>query len=105
MIKALQHSLSSGRLKIAHWCSRLIEELEGAQWKQSDTGTPKIQGANRYHLADTACYFNDLIPSPNKEYVPQDWQQAIRHHTEKVRERKQLAQKAKVGRKRKWILR
>lgn len=105
MIKDLQHSLSSGRLKIAHWCTRLVEELEGAQWKQSDTGMPKIQGANRYHLADTACYFNDLIPSPDKSYVPQDWQQAIRYHTEKSRERKQLAQKAKIGKKKRWILR
>ena len=105
MIKQLQHSLSSGKLRIAPWCSRIIEELESAQWKASDSGTLKIQGANRYHLADTACYFNDLVPAPSKDYVPQNWQQEVRKHTEKVRHEQYIKQTTKVGRRKKWRLR
>jgi hypothetical protein len=53
LIKNLQTALSSGRIKLAHWCTRVLDELERAHWSSSDTGRNKIVGGSKLHLCVT----------------------------------------------------
>jgi hypothetical protein len=105
MIKNLQHALSSGKIKIAPWCTRLLDELERAQWSQTETNRARIVGGSKLHQADTAQYFVDLIPAPSKEHKSLSWHAELRVANE---ERKRAAvekQALKVGRRKRWILR
>lgn len=105
LIKNLQTALSSGRIKLAPWCTRLLEELERAHWSETDTNRSRIVGGSKLHLADTAQYFVDLIPPPSKEPLNVSWHEMLRRadHAQKER-RAQLQQGRKIQRKR-WVIR
>jgi hypothetical protein len=61
LIKGLQEKLGT-RLYIAPWCEDFIAELQECRW--SETSDNKIVNQHVYHLADSAQYFADNIPSP-----------------------------------------
>lgn len=63
LIKNLQTSLDKQRIGIATWCEDFIDEFITCQW--SETVANKIVGSQRFHLLDSAQYFNDLIPKPD----------------------------------------
>jgi len=105
LIKNLQTALSSGRIKIAPWCTRLLSELEGAHWSEADTNRSRIVGGSKLHLGDTAQYFVDLIPAPSNEYVARPWHQELREANEKRKEAEKERAQMKIGRKKRWILR
>jgi hypothetical protein len=105
LIKNLQTALSSGRIKLAPWCTRALDELERAHWSNSDTGKNKIVGGSKLHLGDCMQYFVDLIPVRTSEHIQLPWHSELRRANE---ERKSLAKEQaqlKVGKKKKWILR
>lgn len=105
LIKGLQHALSSGRIKMAPWCTRLLDELERAHWSDSDTGRSKIVGGSKFHLADTAQYAVDCLPPASKEPMAQTWHESLRRADHAIKERRtELQQGRRVQRKR-WIVR
>lgn len=65
LIKTLQEKLGSVLL-IAPWCENLIAELEECRWSENTETTHKIVNQHSYHLLDTAQYFADAIPTPDK---------------------------------------
>jgi hypothetical protein len=104
LIKQLQHALSTGRIKLAPWCTRLLEELESAHWAEGDINKPRIVGASKLHLADTAQYAVDLLPAASKEPLNMPWHEMLRRadHAQKEK-RKELQQGRKIQRKR-WVI-
>lgn len=60
LIKGLQQSLSSGRIRVAPHCQDLVTELEECRW--SDRTEGKMVNSSSYHLLDSAQYFVDVIP-------------------------------------------
>lgn len=105
LIKNLQHALSSGKLKLAPWCTRALDELERAHWSFTDSNRPKIVGGSKLHISDCLQYFVDLTPAPSKEYKATSWHAELRAANE---ERKRAAvekQALKVGRRKRWLLR
>jgi phage terminase large subunit-like protein len=105
MIKNLQHALSSGKIRIAPWCTRLVNELEGATWAETTTGKNKIVGASKLHLCDTAQYFVDLMPPPTKELAALPWHEQLRRADAQIKAAKVERAKAQIGRKKKWTIR
>lgn len=105
LIKNLQTALSSGRIKLAPWCTRILDELERAHWSNSDTGRSKIVGGSKLHLCDTSQYFVDLMPARSTEHMALPWHSELRLANEErksaVKEQAQL----KIGKKKRWILR
>lgn len=101
LIKNLQHALSSGTIKIASWCTRFLDEVEGAQWAETETGKPRIVGASKLHLADTAQYFVDCKPPRLKEQLALPWHEQLRRADATVKERRNNPT-SKVGNKRRW---
>lgn len=105
LIKNLQTALSSGKIRLAPWCTRLLSELEGAHWSEADTNRSRIVGGSKLHLSDTAQYFVDLIPSPSKEPLYQTWDERLRRADHARKEMQQLQKQTKVGKRKRWILR
>ena len=105
LIKNLQTALSSGRIKIAPWCTRLLSELEGAHWSEADTNRSRIVGGSKLHLGDTMQYFVDLIPPPSSEHLSRPWHHELRDANEKRKEAVKEKAQLKVGRRKRWILR
>lgn len=103
LIKGLQLALSQGRVKIAPWCARLLDELEGAQWAETE-GNPRIIGASKLHLADTAQYVVDCLPPMQKDSVQLPWHEALRRADAQIKEQRYNAP-SRVGRRKKWRLR
>lgn len=64
LIKSLQESLGS-RVYISPSCDLLISELQECRWSDSIHG--RIVNASSYHLLDSAQYFCDSIPAPEKQ--------------------------------------
>jgi len=105
LIKQLQTALSSGRIKLAPWCTRLLNELERAHWSDSDSNRTYIVGGSKLHLADTAQYAVDLLPPASKEPVNQTWHEMLRRADHAIKEQKaKLKQGQRVNRKR-WLVR
>lgn len=104
LIKNLQHALSSGKIKLAPWCNKLLTELEGAQWRQSETASHKIVGGSKLHLGDARQYFVDLMPPPIKDLTTLPWQEQLRRADYNIKQAKYQRQD-KVSRKKKWIIR
>lgn len=104
LIKGLQHALSNGTIKVAPWCTRFLEEVEGAQWAETDTGKPRIVGASKLHLADTAQYFVDCKPPQLKEELALPWHESLRRSDAAAKEARYNAS-AKVGNRKKWRVR
>lgn len=105
MIKNLQTALSSGKIKIAPWCTRLVDELERAQWSVTDTNKARIVGGSKLHLADTAQYFVDLIPQASKDYQAKPWHAELRQANEERKATVLEQRMLKVGKKKRWIIR
>jgi hypothetical protein len=105
MIKNLQTALSSGRIKLAPWCTRLLDELERAHWSDGDTNRSRIVGGSKLHLADTAQYAVDLLPSPSKDYQAKPWHAELRQANEERKATVLEQRMLKVGKKKRWIIR
>ena len=104
MIKNLQTALSSGKIKIAPWCHRLLEELEGAYWSEAESGRTRIVGGHRLHSADCSQYFVDLMPTRLKEQIGLPWHEELRRADHAIKEARATKSSSKVKRKR-WIVR
>lgn len=60
LIKNLQKDIDANMLKVSPNCTSLIDEFISCQY--SDTNEERIVNSSKYHLLDTAQYFNDLRP-------------------------------------------
>jgi hypothetical protein len=67
LINNLKEALLEEQLKIAPWCTELIDEFNSCQW--SETVPDKIVGASKFHLLDAVQYGLDRLPPVSK--VPQ----------------------------------
>lgn len=90
LIKQLQESLGP-KIRIAPHCHELITELQECRW--SDRGEGKIVNASSYHLLDSAQYFCDNIPRPDKEYINasswEDWLYQANEKRKQTRDRQE----------------
>lgn len=73
LIKSLQEALSSGRVKIAPWCTDLIDEIQSCQWAENGT----IVNGRSYHLLDGAQYFVDCCPKPTQKVEQKSYAQQL----------------------------
>ena len=105
MIKNLQHALSSGKLKIAPWCERALDELERAQWSATDTNKARIVGGSKLHISDCLQYFVDLTPAPSKDIAALPWHEQLRRADAAIKQAKYEQAQMKVSRRKKWIIR
>lgn len=64
LINNLKEALLQEKLKIAPWCSDLVDEFNSCQW--SETTADKIVGASRFHLLDAVQYGLDRLPARAK---------------------------------------
>lgn len=78
LIKNLQELLISGKLKIAPWCTDLLNEFYGCQW--SEKVQDKIVGASKYHLLDALQYGVDpsLLPKFLHSATPVSYDAALK---------------------------
>jgi phage terminase large subunit-like protein len=100
LIKNLQTLITTGRLKCAPWCDVLLKEFETCQW--SETSREHIVNSHSFHTIDSAQYFADLIPKPEKVPLRGSWEQQLRAANEKIKKDKQVTRL--IGR-RQWKLR
>ena len=101
LIKNLQVAMTQGRIKVAPWCELFIKELETCQW--SETSVDNIVNSHSFHLLDSAQYFVDMIPKPEKVIVRTSWQQDLRKANED--RKKAAAVKNNLTWRRQWKLR
>ena len=82
MMKNLQLCLGQ-TLFIAPWCHELIAELTTMQWSNSED--QKIAKSSKYHLHDSAVYFNEMKPKYEGYTSPVDYWTDMRqaHHARK----------------------
>ncbi len=104
LIKTLQQSLGS-KVRIAPHCTELIEELQECRW--SDQAEGKIVNASSYHLLDTAQYFCDSIPKPDKSTIEsKSWDEWIYKANEirkqTIEKQKRKAELISIRRSRRW---
>ncbi len=92
LIKNLQEAITQGKVKVAPWCQKLIDEFISCQWSESGD---KIVNFRHYHLLDCLQYAVDCLPEPAKEPVIRTFHQEMRekHHARKAVE----AQRARGG--------
>lgn len=76
MMKNLQTSLGSN-LFIAPWCNDLVAELTTMQWSGSSEN--KIAKSSKYHLHDSAVYFNEMKPRYEGYTAPLDYWREFRN--------------------------
>lgn len=107
LIKGLQAALSEGKVKIAPWCTKFMEEIETCSW--SEEAADRIVNARSYHLLDCAQYFVDCRPPVDVKYQAKPWHQELRegHAARKKAEamkqrRAQVTRGPRIGRKR-WL--
>lgn len=105
LIKNLQAALSSGKIRLAPWCTQLLSELEGAHWSEADTNRSRIVGGSKLHLSDTAQYFVDLIPQPNPDLQVRPWHEQLRRADAAIKQARYEQAQAKVTRRKTWKLR
>lgn len=92
LIKQLQQFMGS-KVKISPLCEGLIAEIQECRW--SDEATGKIVNASSYHLLDSAQYFCDTMPKPDKKKIGltvdnwQDWLYKANETRKKDIEKKQ----------------
>jgi hypothetical protein len=60
LINNLKEAILAERLKVAPWCTDLIDEFNSCQW--SETQADRIVGASRFHLLDSVQYGLDRLP-------------------------------------------
>lgn len=108
LIKGLQLALTTGRLKIAPWCSEFISELQTAQWAENE-GKPRIVNRKNLHLQDAAQYGIDCLPPSELKFDDRPWWDQLRDDNDKRKKREATDSKVakprvqrKTGR---WALR
>jgi hypothetical protein len=101
LIKNLQTALGTS-IKIAPWCTDLIDELTSCQW--SDTTAGKIVNSSSYHLLDSAQYFVDCKPKWDGIQFVKPWHAELREANEVRKKSEKLAQAVRVTNRRKWVI-
>jgi len=99
LIKNLQTALGP-KLRIAPWCTSLIEELTSASWSQHAEG--KIANSSALHLNDCAQYLVDCLPKDEPYAVAPTWEAELRaaNAKRKLAERQKQKQASKIQRRR-----
>ena len=105
LIKAVQTVLSSGRVKLAPWCTQILKELEGAHWSEGDSQKQRIVGSSKLHLCDTFQYFTDLIPVATKDTSSLPWHEQLRRADAAQKQARYENAQLKVSRRKRWIVR
>jgi hypothetical protein len=94
LIKHLQQFLAV-RIRISPECVDLISEFQQCRWSDTSPGT--IVNKSKWHLLDSAQYFCDLVPPPEKDTVVSGhWQQELIQKNN-VRIKKAEEMKSKVA--------
>lgn len=101
LIKNLQNALGT-QIKIAPWCTNLIEEFTNCQW--SDTTANRIINSSSYHLLDSAQYFVDCKPKWDGIQYEKPWHAELREKNEARKKQEKLIRQVKIGRRSKWLL-
>lgn len=91
LIKGLQAALSSGKIKIARWCTDTIDELQSCQWSEN---ADRIINSSSYHNLDCAQYFCDLIPQYDPIRAVRPWHQELREGNARRKKSENLLKKA-----------
>jgi len=93
LIKGLQTSLSSGKIKIGAWCSSFIDEVQTCQWAET---SDRIVNASSYHTLDCAQYFCDMVPKsdPTQRVIP--WHMELREKNTERKKREQAKTSLKI---------
>lgn len=103
LTKALQQALLDS-IRIAPHCTRLIDELQDCRW--SDKGEGRIVNHSSFHLIDSAQYFVDIKPRPEKTISFVSQQDYLYQANEKRKLEKfkaeQKVQRMLVSRNRRW---
>ena len=71
LIKQFQQKLSTV-LRLSPTCEDLISELQECRWSSRSEG--KIVNSSSYHLCDSAQYFCDNIPPPQRKIESKSWE-------------------------------
>lgn len=100
LIKNLQLQLSSGKIRIAAWCSTFITEIQSCQWSESDSD--RIINGSRYHTLDCAQYFADNIPSYNEMNRVQPWYTELRQKNEQRKKKNKTRARLQEKRQKRW---
>lgn len=98
LIKQLQESLGSGRVKLCPDSELLISELQDCRFSDSQEG--RIVNGSSYHLLDASQYFIDNIPrAETKKIIASSWDEWLYKANEKrlVDEQKQEERQSKPG--------
>lgn len=94
LIKQLQEFLGNGKVRISPTCEGIISELQECRW--SDRSEGKIINSSSYHLLDSAQYFCDNIPKPEKrppELTINNWHAKLLEANQKRLQMEERAQK------------
>lgn len=75
LIKNLQINLSTGKIKIAGWCSTFLDEIQSCQWAEN---ADRIINSSSFHTLDCSQYFCDNIPKFDKSSQILPWEVEIR---------------------------
>lgn len=99
LIKNLQTALGP-KLRIAPWCSALVEELSSASWSQHAEG--KIANSSSLHLNDCAQYLVDCLPKDSPHAVAPTWEAELRaaNYRRKQLEKTKTKQLSRIQRRR-----
>lgn len=93
LINQTQESLLTGRVKVASWCTSLLEELGTAQWQ--DNGKDRIQNSSKYHLLDCLQYGVDNLPKDEVQQLEVSHHAWIREANKERLKREAQAKAAK----------
>lgn len=93
LIKGLQERLIV-KIKIAPWCTDLIEEFNSCQWAEDVEG--KIVNRSSFHLLDCLQYAADSLPKMVEFTVGTDWHSQLRAGNEKRKKREAEAKKSRI---------
>ena len=94
LIKGLQIALSSGKIKIAPWCSIFKTEIQNCQWSET---SDRMINPSSYHTLDSAQYFVDCMPRPVDNLVGLTWHEQLRQGNKKRKEAEKLAKTVGKG--------
>lgn len=100
LITGLRAALGEGRIKIAPWCTDLLDEIGTCRWADGDQ--VKIINSSTYHLLDSSQYFVDNIPKPDINLEPIAWYDHLRRENGKRRanEEKKRTERGRIRRNR-----
>lgn len=97
LIKNFQGALSSGKIKIAPWCTAFKSEIQSCHWSET---TDKMINSSSYHALDCAQYFVDCKPKYDEGVIQLTWHEALRRKHAEKEKAKALTAKLDKGRRR-----